>query len=321
MPVSEYALLIDTNIFNRMIAPNGDAFCDSVFRQIQGPIIPWGHTMWDFITPFLVMEVLGITFPECRHEEVLAKLISQDAQSITQEVVTLLEDTYSQLPELSEAHFRERFERLNGPATATGKALLRDVIGKRIDRQHIEILIKNLALDFHYGFPYHKKLRSKEERLRVHINFLLDVCSTVIHQSHLSPARGMFEVTETLRKKNQNILSSLRDLLTQKNGLKLYGDRGDLDIVHLVVMGAFLNGEHKRVLAVTGDDPVQVKRRIAGYKNLVHHFLNQLRGSRIIRDNPEFEAIGLHQGLVLILDQGTGQIIELVNVEQIPIHD
>lgn len=319
--VSEFALLFDTNVFNRMIAPAGDEYCLEVYKQIQGPIVPVNQTMWSFITPFLLLEILGVVFQEARHDDILAKLTSSTADETTKEVVNLVEQIYFQKSELSEVHFKQRFDRHNNSATALGKALLRDVIEPKINAKHIEILVKNLALDFHYGFPYSRKIKSKNEQLRIHINFMLDVCRVFLHQSHLSPARGMFEVTETLRKKNQNILATLKDLLKQKDGLKLYGDRGDLDIVHLAVMGSFLNGQHKKILAVTGDDPAQLRKRIAGYKNIIHHFLNHLKLSGLCRDNPEYGNIQLKQGLVLVLDQKSGQKRELIDVEQVEIHD
>lgn len=318
MPVSDYALLFDTNVFNKMYAIGGEEYCESITSYISS-IIDTNMTVWSLTTPFLVMESLGVKFKDIQHDLVLKQNLSIDPREIRLEVFNFSKNQYALDPNLSDVHFIDRYNRLHAHASVTGKKLLQDMILPRINAIGVDYLIHNLALDFQYGFPYSKKIKDKNDQKIVEIDYMIDLCRIVAAQRNFSPARGLFEAAENIKRREKNILHSLFLVLTQKNRLKLYGDRGDLDIIHLCVMGGFLNGINKKVLALTADDPSQVRNRIVGYKTMVHHFLMHI--STIPNLPIEFASIALNQGKIIIIDPANGELKEVIEVESIEIHE
>lgn len=319
MPMYDHALVFDTNIFNRMIAPGGAPYYEIVFHELQQKVIPQGHQFLGILTPALLLEYLGIV-PEPPEQGAMSCAITADNARETPDIVfTAAEAHFRLLPSLQEANISAVYNRAEQLSSTFAKRLFGDLVGTKVARPGFSnYLIQSLALDYQYGYDFRSKV-SKEKLLRIHTGFLLDVCRTIADDSNLSPARGLFEVSEELRKKDRTLGQVFKELLSMKKGLKLYGDRGDLDLIHLATMGAMVNNDRRPILVITGDPMSSVKKRLAGYKNLIHHFLDTVQKlpEEIRQQVPRLAAVGMLPGKVALFEQSRGTLSDILEVEEI----
>ena len=308
-------LVFDTNIFNRMIARNGSPYCEKIFRELQSGLAV-EQPLHAVTTPALVLESLGIKSKAPDPNLIAASITTDDPRTAKREVYALAENYFRGLPEFTEDALRTVYQGSLTASNPNGRRLLQDIIGSKLTPGGLSrYLIQSLATDYHYGFNYRLLSNlSRDALLRIHVNFLLDVCEHILGDSNVSPARGLFEISEELRKRNRTTVQVIREALSVKKGLKLYGDRGDLDIIHLSTMGAMVGQTRNSIFAITGDPVLDVRRRVLGYKSLVHHFLAKLR--HIANNVPEspLTTVTMLPGTIAVIDQTSGTLSEIIDV-------
>lgn len=313
--LDEYAFIFDSNIFSRMIATNGEAYAQEVYNIVFSRFRHTGTSPYAFTTPSLILEHLGISpvFPNAQQFR-----LENDGMDVSQKMKAVFDfafQHYRTLPELSLAHLQNRYNSIHAHANRFGQAILRDIVGTKINTHHLDFIHENLARDFFYGFNF-KSITKGEDYKRIHISHLLDVHRLINNRSNISPVRGVYEVAEELRKRNRNAIDHILELLRVKNGLKLIGDRGDLDLIHFSVMGAILNNR-KKVAIVTGDPIHDVTNRTKSYFAIVEIFLNQLSHSEVVKLDETFVQIHPTPGLIFALQQDVPELESLIDVTQL----
>jgi hypothetical protein len=134
--------------------------------------------------------------------------------------------------------------------------------------------------------------------------------------------RGLLKLVEDLRRRNKNYEYSegAKKIFSATQGIKRYRDLFDLDLVQLSCLGAFVNEKKFPVIMITADNKEMVYGRVSLFKSTFDYFNSQAMALKIVEKNSSiFEEIEILEGKIAFVDKNEMEILDIVDVSNIPI--
>jgi hypothetical protein len=315
------AVIFDTNVFDRIVRKGNESAYDHVIGYLNNKkISPGGFGA--FLTPFLFMEYMGISVK--KHHPTVTISAGQFTVDVWKYVLDYVfkeaSRHFSGLSELQPAFISKQFANKTSYVSSKATALFGDIVAGIVSGGNHSIIALQLALDYAYGFNLNSVPGIKDQDIEmIHLNAMVDLFRVDQHKKNVSVARGAFNATDYLatKKSSQIIPADLELLKRGKQGLKLKGDLGDLDLIHLAVVGAYLNDVKYPVIAFTADPEDSVKGRLKAYKE----FVSTLRNVVLSLNQPDWRSMAAGfaalPGEVVVLSTDCTKTICVIDVSSL----
>lgn len=313
-----YRYLFDNNIYRHLsTSKNGlalealsESFCKiELLEKISSNKFTYK------LTPFTVIEALGIVVPDYQLEIPDNLNNNSSIPELVNYILNKCYEFYLTCPELSKEHLIEKanIQSRYTDTSTNAKKFEQLCIYEPIAHSHFETYIKEcFAIDALCKQDYTKDMA-------FHIaDYLL--CTNLYHNkiTGLSKYRLVKQHWRYIAHeyKDDNTLKPGRfEAFDKSMKLKKNRDYLDCDLIHLVCIGDYLNGDFHPVIAFTCDNKDIVIDRIISYKSINNTYIHKITDD--MRSKAEFIYNKWQPGIVVFCNED-GTIIDHLEVSNLP---
>lgn len=291
--MSSELIFLDNNFYRKLCTTKDGSALQRWFSSIQKePMLASavvGGRLEPYITPFSILEALGITvpYPDLR---IPSRLNSGPRAAIDQlEFVDGEAKKYfAGLDVLKPANLQRRFAE---------QALYTHTSSKPIERMHLEgglgdpnlqrNLVTALSFDYLTKFPFAKEYR-KDLRGFVFVHWLFIQNSLLSGLSKYRLAKTIWDDAFSEMQNTPSLKVRGAEEINALMSLKTHRDFVDTELIHLAVHGYYKADGYRRLLCVTCDPHDTIVARVRIYKTLYNACLGFVAGG--VRDARPIQA-------------------------------
>lgn len=289
LPSPRRMMILDTNVMNYAITSPGGAVIQKLKREIAVAKLVEAPTFGFCMTPFQVLEVLGLTFPELGVVPKAQKGMA--AGNVVGMVVDQTLAAYLALPELSQTSLAARARERRSYLPVDGQALFDVCIMAPVEQSDVAAQVAStLAWDHALKATYPKAIAREVE-------YFLATLLLVSGHSHISRFRVAKRLWDSFYARGRTLNPEAAEAIAMANKamrLKTRRDFLDCDLIHLACFGRFEDD----VVVLTCDPADTILARIAVYKGMVEavaasgptldpQHLPSIRAGLIVRCEPD----------------------------------
>jgi hypothetical protein len=313
-------LFLDNNFYRRLCtSKDGSTFQNWVTslnksEQLRELILE--NRLEPYITPFAILEGLGITvpYPEIK----LPQHLKQGAHNAVNQFSFVNDEAkkyFASLNTLKIEHLQQRFLEQSEYTHPSAKAIERMHLMYGLQDNNLpNKLITSLSFDYVTKYQYSRECR-KGLRALVFVHGLFVQNSLMSGFSKYRLTKGMWEDAYEEMQQDPSMKIEKADEIHQLMKLKKHKDFLDTDLIHLAVHGYFSNEAYRKIICITCDDYETILFRVRIYKTLYNACLSFVRESDDIYSNYETVLNQFANGVILICNNNC-EVIQVINVEQ-----
>ena len=322
MKIHTHALCLDTNVFKKIFRKGNELIFDNLFLELNKAVNPKNEFAgyYSTVTPFLVLEYLGEVPVDISIEQFTDEEKEKFKDGLKQEVFKRAETEYKKQTALFDESLRLKNTENKNYVSVKAERLYADVVESIVNRDGFSEEIRfNLALDFTYRFDY-ASVVSAGNLKKINVSNFYDVFRSHKAKTNFAQTRGIIKLVEDVRRRNSNHIFSegAKTGFAATQGIKLYRDLFDLDLVQLSCLGVFIDEKKYPVIMITADSKEEVCSRVRLFKSTFNFFNAQAKELKIAEKNSAFlEPIEVREGKIAFVDPKSFQITEVTDVSEL----
>jgi hypothetical protein len=265
----DYIHLLDNNIFRLLCSsPNGEALKNFHNSISNIPFLERGEKMAVKLSPFSILEGIGIIPPQMYKIPSNELIVLKDALSIAEYLSTKAKKYYMESEILSPDSINKKAIEQEKYVTTEARKFYNDLITEKIyEEGFFDYLYNQLTMDYIIKYDYPDEL---EEIILPFINmqFFMDPYIS----NYISNDISKFRFAKKAWNKYYNSIQhndALHAKLVDFNKamcLDKHADYLDCELIHFCCLGAFFNKIHLPVIAYSTDNSKYILPRIYIYK-------------------------------------------------------
>lgn len=277
-----------------------------------------GNPLEPYVTPFSILEALGITIP---YQEIkLPQYLRQGSYNGFDEfhyVNSEAKKYFESLDILKIEYLNKRFSE---------QSIYTHPLAKSIERMHLahslqdvnvtNKLITALSFDYIMKYQYSREYR-KGLRSFLFVHWLFIQNSLLSSLSKYRLTKSIWE--DAYEDMQRNPLSKIEkaDEINKLISLKKYKDLSDTDLIHLAIHGYYSKNTYRRIICITCDNYETILFRVRMYKTLYKACLDFVKDSSDVYQKYKNILNQFANGLILICNNNC-EVIHIITVNEIP---
>lgn len=262
------------------------------------------------MTPYTVMEALGLTFSD--PEIIIPKDVLVSGAVPTFSYVLVEAKKYYK-GQINRDDILTRASNEDSFASQEGKELVRKIFKPLSSNNFETILAENLAFDLAFKYNYPKELVF-EITDKFFVNALFTDVEFIARMSKFRLTKKFWdEHHQKIRQVNPHQLDVIESV-NKSMRLKTFKDFLDCDIIHFATIGDYVNGTFQPTIAFTCDDGQTIVNRVMAYKTYIEYLKSNLDDNLQAKFAPTMNK--WHSG-ILVFCNSDGTVKNLIPVNEI----
>lgn len=271
-------IYLDSNVLNHFFSARGRDLERKFIEILQTEGVRIGKTVHFAITPFVLLERLGITLKNDMKFEF--DRACQSVDNNPRRIYEVINSFYNQArveisgnPELSRKTLLERCDERLKYIPSSRHSDFRELFHSRCRNDgYVQHIFDQLAWDSVFKFsPPLKHELTKTYQIAC-LLLALEAHRMKMPISFFRAAKEVWEVIKNhhIKKSGESILSPELQRIQNAMKLKKTGDLVDGELVHYLCVGGIVSGNCKPVVGATMDAPADIEGRVKAYIYVLH---------------------------------------------------